>query len=212
MIITWKLLKDRFEDKQLIISKTVESLINPEYIKSESASGLRHLLDSSIKHLRLLSQLGEPTAHWDTIIVHIVLSRVDPVTRRDWESREIDSTTYPVKFETLSKFLNNRCKMLESVESHCQSQTSNSTSSHQSTDNQQSTKTTKPSSPKLFTATSSTSQNRSSLESESCVTKVQQNCKICKADHFTHNCEILLKMDVTDRITEVKKRNLCLNC
>lgn len=210
--IAWKLLKERFEDKQLIISKTVEALINPDYIKKESAIELRHLLDSTVKHLRVLSQLGEPTAHWDTLIIHIVLSRVDPITRREWESRDTTSITNPVKFDTLSTFLSNRCKMLESVQSHQQFQTLKSTTASQSTDNQHSTNTSKPSSPKSFTATSTTNQNLSSLKPESVISKEPLNCKICNADHLIHNCEILLKMDVVDRITEVKKGNLCLNC
>lgn len=212
--IAWKLLKDRFENKQLIIRKTVESLINPGYVKQESASGLRHLLDSTVKNLRVLDQLGEPTKHWDTIIVHIVLSRVDPGTRREWESRS--DITYPVKFETLSTFLQNRCKMLESVESHCQLQTSSSNNQQytSSSNNQQYTKTSKQSLSKTFTAAASINTNSSEpLTQESTfVTKSTQSCKICKQSHFTQNCEIILRMNVEDRIAEVKKRNLCLNC
>lgn len=202
--IAWKLLKDRFEDKQLIISKTVELLINPDYIKKESAAGLRNLLDSTVKNIRVLAQLGEPTSHWDTIIVHIVLSRVDSTTRREWESQT--DITYPVKFETLSKFLQNRCKMLESVESHCQQQLSST--------NQQSTRSTKPSSSKSFTAAASINTNCSEFQTQesSFFTKSPQSCKICKESHFTQNCETLLKMTVEDGIVEVKKRNLCLNC
>ncbi|KAJ8953098.1 hypothetical protein NQ318_013440 [Aromia moschata] len=55
-------------------------------IQKESHVDLRNLFDNVTKQLRSLKALGEPTEHWDTLIIHIITSKLDNTTRREWES------------------------------------------------------------------------------------------------------------------------------
>ncbi|ODM90728.1 hypothetical protein Ocin01_15954, partial [Orchesella cincta] len=51
-----------------------------EFENSESSHGLQQLLDTTKECLRTLTVLGRPVEHWDDVIVHFILERMDPET------------------------------------------------------------------------------------------------------------------------------------
>lgn len=41
---------------------------------------------------------------------------------------------------------------------------------------------------------------------------LKANCSFCRKEHFVQNCPELLKLNTNERLEEVKKKHLCLNC
>lgn len=89
--VAWQFLQDRFENKKLIIYNHIRAIFEHPCLISESYKDLRNLYDSVIKHLRSLKSLGENTDAWDRLIIYIMCSKFDPITRRDWETHKYES-------------------------------------------------------------------------------------------------------------------------
>ncbi|XP_065088020.1 uncharacterized protein LOC135709555 [Ochlerotatus camptorhynchus] len=74
---------------------------------------LHTLIDKFQANVKILKQLGEQTEHWDVLLIHLLSTRLDAVTRRDWEEyAEANETT---KFQQLIEFLQRRVNVLETV-------------------------------------------------------------------------------------------------
>ncbi|KAJ8957213.1 hypothetical protein NQ318_007775 [Aromia moschata] len=181
--IGWQLLKDRFENKRLIIHNHVKAIFDLPIIQKESHVDLRNLFDNVTKHLRSLKALGEPTEHWDTLIIHIITSKLDNTTRREWESFELKQEL-PI-MEDINKFLKQRCELLEKLEV-----------------NKSNNNFDKPS-----TRFKPKNQSNAYVNTNNKVI-----CYYCKRPHTIYKCETFLKHSPADRMTEARKVNLCINC
>jgi len=74
---------------------------------------LRALSDNFQKHLRVLQQLKEPVDKWDTLIIYLITSKLDPTTKKEWELKVIQEKASTVK--QLMEFLDTRCQFLEAL-------------------------------------------------------------------------------------------------
>ncbi|XP_047032323.1 uncharacterized protein LOC124639132 [Helicoverpa zea] len=83
--VAWKILCDRYDNKRVLINNHVAALFNLETVKKESSVALKRVIDSVNKNLRSLESLGEPTDHWDTLLIHMVSTKLDAKTFREWE-------------------------------------------------------------------------------------------------------------------------------
>uniref|UniRef100_A0A2H1W570 SFRICE_038005 n=1 Tax=Spodoptera frugiperda TaxID=7108 RepID=A0A2H1W570_SPOFR len=84
-------------------------------IVQESASALKELMDTTSDCLNALTNLDIDVTSWDIIVIHIVTSKLDPDSRKDWElkvTNNIDSEELPT-FEQLKEFLTARYRALE---------------------------------------------------------------------------------------------------
>lgn len=113
--VALSLLRERFENKKFIIRSHVEALFNMTSLTKESHKGVRNLLDELNKHLRALRNLGEQVESWDAMLIYLLTTKLDTITKRDWESlaAEFDSPT----INDFKNFLTNKCKVLESLSS-----------------------------------------------------------------------------------------------
>lgn len=111
--IAWDLLCDRFNNKRLLVYNHVKALFDLEVIVKESASKIRRLLDAINKHLRALSNLGQPIKHWDTLIIYMIGIKLDSVTLREWETRKAGNDLPTL--DDLKKFLKSRADLLETI-------------------------------------------------------------------------------------------------
>lgn len=108
----WATLQARYNNKRIIVAKHLDTLIDiPSCPKLDSKS-LRKLVDTANESVRSLRVLQEPVDTWDTIIVHIVLRKVDSETRQVWE---MDLTTRDgvSNLVNFTNFLDCRCRALE---------------------------------------------------------------------------------------------------
>lgn len=80
--IAWQLLKDRFENKKIIVNNYLKHIFELESITKESRQALRHLYDTVTKHVRCLSSLGLPTHEWDTILIFLITNKFGHNTKR----------------------------------------------------------------------------------------------------------------------------------
>ncbi|XP_011859714.1 PREDICTED: uncharacterized protein LOC105557155 [Vollenhovia emeryi] len=179
----WKMLKDRYNDDSLIIQKHVKALFEQPMLTKENYFELRQLLDNMLKHIRALKALKRPTHQWDDLLIHLVTSRMDPITNKEWETT-IKRGEMPT-FNQLTEFLTQRCRALE-ASSRSQRTAFNMQKVNKSDKNKGTT---------VHVAT----------------TNIM--CAYCaKGDHPIFKCASYLDLEVDQRIKEAKSRKLCLNC
>lgn len=113
--VAWNLLVSHFQNPRRLKRSYVQSLFDFPSMKRESASELHTLLEKFQTNVKILKQLGENTDHWDVLLIYLLSSRLDAVTRRDWE--EHSETHNATKFQQMTEFLEHRVNVLESVAS-----------------------------------------------------------------------------------------------
>lgn len=111
--IAWQALQARYENKKLIVKAHIDALFAVDGLRKESYNGLNYLISEFEKNLQMLDKIGEKTADWSTLLVHMVCSRLDPVTLRHWETHH-NSKNVPT-YQNLITFLRNHCAVLQSL-------------------------------------------------------------------------------------------------
>lgn len=194
--IAWQFLRERFENKGLIIYNHLRAIFEHPILNKESFINLRDLYDEITKHLRALKSLGEKTESWDRLIIYIMSSKFDNITRRDWEVFKCEGDL-PTMID-LNRFLKNKCEVLEKLEI---------TKSDLGRSNNFNTK------PPFYNK----NQNKSSTSSNFASTSNNLNnnfkCYFCKqTSHGVFKCHEFLNLPVNKRINAIKQLKLCLNC
>ncbi|KAF2878905.1 hypothetical protein ILUMI_27265 [Ignelater luminosus] len=184
--IALDLLRERYENKRVIVNNHVKRIVEAPSLHKQNANGLRRLLDEFLTNTRALKNLGEQTENWGSILIYLISSKLDSATKKAWELSL--STNEVPDIKDLTKFLTQRCQVLESVESNNQQTNSNSKFSHKpSNDKYQ---------PKTYVHLAA---NR-------------PQCQICSEQHFIYNCNKLKGLPVKSRLAEIRKLKLCINC
>lgn len=185
----WNLLKERYDNKRLIIYNHVKALFDMQSLNKESHIGLRQILDSVNKHLRALESLKEPVDKWDTLLIFLLCSKLDNTTRREWEI-VADSLVSPT-MKNFTDFMTKRCNLLQTI----------------------SLKNDKPPPPSVSNSGSKYSKtqrdNSRNLSQNYLVFKA---CPICKQSHKLTKCDTFLHLSPKERYVEVRKYKLCTNC
>ena len=83
---TWRALMARYSNPRLIVSKLLTSFMEIPHSRKESASELRSFVDEAQRIMRALSNLKLPVDKCDFWPVFILSERLDPETRKLWES------------------------------------------------------------------------------------------------------------------------------
>uniref|UniRef100_A0A4Y0BGQ3 Integrase catalytic domain-containing protein n=1 Tax=Anopheles funestus TaxID=62324 RepID=A0A4Y0BGQ3_ANOFN len=112
----WNILLDHYNNADQLKQSYVEALFKPFVLKRESAADLRKLVDSFEANVKVLKQLGEPTEHWDTLLIHLLSQQLDPTSLRDW--KEAASSIPNMKYADLIKFIQRRITVLDSLTPH----------------------------------------------------------------------------------------------
>lgn len=126
--------------------------------------------------------------HWDTLLIHIILPKVDKGSRREWEQDRTTIEEFPTLNEFI-EFLTNRCAFLESV-----NHVNRNSQGQAQSDNRISR------------------QTQRKNYAHSYVTSNTSSCSICSEAHKTHECNVLRDMSITDRSSEIKRKRLCFKC
>ncbi|KAJ0169355.1 hypothetical protein K1T71_015239 [Dendrolimus kikuchii] len=187
--LAWQLLTERYDNERLLVNHHIQALFNFENITRECSRLLRNMVDITNKNLRALALLGQPTDHWDTLIIYIMSKKLDPTTTRQWEEYRNNINGIP-NLQQYIKFLNNRADLLEAVYDNNNS-FNKQKSYHTSPDTHKY---------KLHTAPDNHTSNSS------------YKCPICSQAHFIFSCETFRKLDIESRIKRIKELNVCRNC
>ncbi|XP_055634131.1 uncharacterized protein LOC129774420 [Toxorhynchites rutilus septentrionalis] len=111
--VAWTLLQNRYENRKLIVKAYLDALLAVQSMKKESYDSLNRLISDFEMNLMMLDKVGEPTANWSTLLVHMMCTRLDGTTLRHWESHH-NSKDVP-SYDKLIQFLRNHCSVLQSV-------------------------------------------------------------------------------------------------
>lgn len=187
--IAFDLLTQRYQNKKLIVHNHVKSIFDMPSLNKENYAGLRQLLDNTVKHLRSLKALGQPTESWDTLIIYILSNKMDPLTRRDWETCKYKNDI-PI-MEDLENFLKHKCDVLECIDSN-------------KLDNRIQ--------PQKLINKDQFRSNRQPYNAYA-ITAANNSCPYCKKDvHNIYRCNEFIALDVNARENAIKRLHLCINC
>ncbi|XP_018371752.1 PREDICTED: uncharacterized protein LOC108766753 [Trachymyrmex cornetzi] len=161
----------------------VRQLVELPHITRENHVQLRTLLSNALKHLRALKALERPVDTWDDLIIHLISSKLDPVTKREWETSRTDNSI--PTFKQLKDFLLQRCSALEAIAS----------------------KTTG-----AVSSIDTNTLNQKPKRAVSYAASTNVICECCKECHFLYQCNSFKELPVDKRFKIVKNARLCINC
>ncbi|XP_050682068.1 uncharacterized protein LOC126977342 [Leptidea sinapis] len=178
----WKKLNERYENKRMIVNNILSRFLSQKALTTESAKGIKDLLDTSSQCLTSLTNLKVDS--WNSIVVHILVSKLDIESHKLWEQSLENSTSIPT-YEDLISFLEKRFRTMEMV--------------NISQPPQRHTPKTVQQSPRATTA-------------KSFATEVENTCTFCSQNHYICHCKGFASLPVPERQDFVKKNNICFNC
>ncbi|XP_039315197.1 uncharacterized protein LOC120359860 [Solenopsis invicta] len=178
----WQLLSERFDNKRRIVQTHIKAIFEIAPIHKENCTALRVLLDNVLKHFRALKALQRPVDTWDDVMVHLVLTKLDSTTIKEWETSRTD-TTIPT-FRELTDFLAKRCQALETI--------SNKSTGRVNSD--------------------VTNNSQKAKYPIAHVVTNNQSCIHCKGKHLIFQCESFRNLPVERRFEVAKNAHLCINC
>ncbi|XP_062533492.1 uncharacterized protein LOC134202507, partial [Armigeres subalbatus] len=111
--IAWDLLLKRYDNNKNLKKLQVQALFKLPCLTKESSSDLHTLVDGFERIVQTLDNIVQPADYRDLLLVNMLTTRLDPVTRRGWE--EFSSTKQQDTVEKLSDYLQRRIRMLESL-------------------------------------------------------------------------------------------------
>lgn len=185
----WDVLNQRYNQKRIIINAHMDKFLNLSKSVTESADALRHLVNTFTDAVRALKALNEPTNGWPYLIVFLLVSKLDPKTKHDWEMT-LGGNDIPT-FEQLVTFLERRYRALEA--------NGKSSSSSSNTKLQRITPV-------------NNSRLVNTQRSFSTTTKSKAVCLLCKGDHYIFSCPDFILLSPGERYNQATVLKLCFNC
>ena len=175
--VAWKILLDRYHNEPLIVENLMKGLFEQSKLDRESVVELRKLIENTERNLQLLSTLGQPIQAWDTVLVYLIESKLDPITRRAWRLEHKQKTL--ATYKELIDFLKVRCNTLEVTHPVAKSST---------------TKQKK----------NPFRKGKIDYSMKQTYVMTQHECSVCKSNHELFQCQAFKNMDVEQRINIVK--------
>lgn len=195
-LIAYNALKQRYQNKRLVATSHWREIENCKKIVSvDNSQTLRHLVNTFVENVAALENMQFPVKHWNFILVHMLLDRLDSDTATRFEL-SFDSDSEIPSFENLIKFLNKQCVALDTVASQTKTIVLHSKNkvSQFAGKNLLSSKQ-KPSS----TFFVKTNPNKIS-------------CSICNGDHQIYKCTEFLSKTPQERFNVARSNHWCTNC
>ena len=202
--IAFEKLVKRYQNKRDIACSALGAIIKVT-LKNDSARDLRYLIDTFSKSLQVLKALQFDVESWDFLLFFILLEKLDIPTRSSFEMANI-VTEIPT-YQSLFQFLENKCKVLESLpqlptmkKPVYQNNFQGQRSSYQTINAGQRPPYKSQNSP--FSALAGTAENKD--------TPIK--CYKCNQSHVLSKCTSFLNLSPSDRLNFVKQKKLCLAC
>ncbi|XP_075170227.1 uncharacterized protein LOC142242533 [Haematobia irritans] len=194
--IAWANLTDRFENKRMLVHSQLRVLLNLATITSESSEGIKGLQRDINSCISCLKLYDVDVSTWDAIFVYICSSKLPRTSLSLWE-QSIKNKKDVSKWSELDSFLSSRYQTLETISEISGVSTPNLPHSNCNAKKQNNSSTRKVHS---NLAKVSSSQNN-------------PTCNLCIGEsHPIRKCPKFLQMNVNDRMSCIKRLNLCINC
>ncbi|XP_068144195.1 uncharacterized protein [Drosophila tropicalis] len=187
----WNALKQRFENKRLIVNSQFRALLDLPQISHESGKALQDHQNALQASIRAFEHCGLPVTTWGGMFVFFCSIKLPKNTLSLWEQSLGDKTAIP-EWQMMDDFLTERFRTLEAVENTTAMAISVPTSKP-------------PRNPIPATRKANTFEAK--------VTTKPKSCDLCmKENHPVRRCPRFLQMTVPERVAYIKKKSLCLNC
>lgn len=182
----WKQLIRRYNNKRYNCNAILRNLFAIRKVQSESASGVRYLLDTTSTCIKSLQNIGITTDSWDVLIIYLVVSKLDVDSIKQWEQQiNMFNDDLPT-WSQLQDFLEGRFRSLEMIDNNVARPT-------------QTNKTVMKA--KTF---------HMAIENQSKNSGVV--CAMCSDNHYIYHCKRFELMTARDRQDFVQNKRLCFNC
>ncbi|XP_011859478.1 PREDICTED: uncharacterized protein LOC105556970 [Vollenhovia emeryi] len=185
---SWELLKERYENKRLLIQACLDKLFASSTPVPRKAASLDRLVSGVREALKGLEALEVTDKLGDCAVVYHVTRLLDRVTHEQWESSIGATRDYPT-FEKLKDFLTTKIRALERIETSTAHPGPRGASSP----------------PKKTTAHQATHQSAHQGDTS-------YPCDCCGAQHFIVTCGKFRELPPSERYTVAIQKRLCFNC
>ncbi|XP_062714463.1 uncharacterized protein LOC134291126 [Aedes albopictus] len=183
--IAWDMLLKRYDNSKLLKKRQVQALFNLPTMSKESVTDLHSLIDGFERVVQNLDQVIKPEDYKDLLLVTLLSTRLDPVTRRGWE--EHSSTNDHDTLANLTDFLHRRIRILESLP-------------------------TKVTDSRTFQPQPSRQKSSAVKASYGSVQSSGVRCAMCKENHQLYHCSSFQRLSVREREAVLRSNSLCRNC
>ncbi|XP_052855111.1 uncharacterized protein LOC128263879 [Drosophila gunungcola] len=127
----WEALRDRFENKRLLVNSQLKLLFNLGSVNPESGQALKDLQSTIQGCLIALAHSNISTENWDCLLVFLCASRLPKLTLSLWEQSLSSKSDIPT-WDEMNTFLSERYRTLEAIEEMKPSHSNHSTAKSQS--------------------------------------------------------------------------------
>ncbi|XP_066599916.1 uncharacterized protein [Prorops nasuta] len=201
--------------KDVSVYNLTLNLIKGSSMKRESASGLRSLVDDITHRVRMLRNLGRPVDSWDDLLVVIICERLDPVSRKAWETYlstrgmhaendaiAVTSRKRPPTFKEMIDFLEGTIQALLSVEAdQTQEKIPPQAKQFNANKSKNTVKVHHASVKPKLKGHSSNSSNTNLFK-----------CPLCSQEHYIGKCDRFKALQSNEWHSEIRRLSLCFNC
>uniref|UniRef100_A0A2S2PTX9 Integrase catalytic domain-containing protein n=1 Tax=Schizaphis graminum TaxID=13262 RepID=A0A2S2PTX9_SCHGA len=194
--IAWNTVVERYDNKRILIQSYTKNIYELEPIQKESSACLRKFTADLNMNMQALKALGHDPYSWGALLLHVILVKLDYNTIRNWESVATKDTLPAI--DKLITFLNERCQILEAVDTskNLSNKSNTSTQSKQSYRNQH----------------DKNIQYKFNKKVNAFVTTSRLACYFCKQSHPIYKCQKFIALNANARALKVDELNLCRNC
>ncbi|XP_059222522.1 uncharacterized protein LOC131996725 [Stomoxys calcitrans] len=191
----WANLVDRFENKRMLVHSQLRVLFNLSPVKSENGEDIKCLQRDINSCISSLQMYHIDISSWDPIFVYICSTKLPRTTLSLWE-HSIQNKKDISNWSDLNNFLSSRFQTLETIsEINCQS------SSHDSRQTG------------LRKSSQNVSKQINSNHTNVSATPAKHLCNLCSLEtHIIRKCPKFIQMCPEERLSCIRKLNLCLNC
>ncbi|XP_062558239.1 uncharacterized protein LOC134223119 [Armigeres subalbatus] len=193
--VAWQSLLNRYANKYLLKKKHLQAITHQPKMLAKSASKLCVVVEEFQRHVKILEQLGEPTTQWSSLLVHLLCSRVDEQSLKDWE--EFMSAGNDPTYANLIEFLNKKIRTFESLSITAVQFALSPQNKHN---------------PPSKQSRSSQGPSSSQINSYAATENYLPNCHACNQQHLLVKCPVFEKMPLKDRLNVVNAKKICSNC
>ncbi|XP_063368239.1 uncharacterized protein LOC134656613 [Cydia amplana] len=188
--LAWLTLQNRYNNKRVIVNSILSKLMNQKKIHAGTAKAIREILDTTMECLNKLQVQNINTSSWDTLIIHIIVEKLDNETHKEWEEEasNLNLTELPTMV-MFKKFLEKRFRVLEMMQP---SQTTNM--------NMKSTYRNIQREPNF------------TVESKSFHVSPAIKCGFCKQNHYLNQCKEFQELTLEKKTEFIQNHQVCFNC
>jgi len=157
--VAWTLLKERYDNQRVIVQNHIKAIMDLPSMVKENYAELRQIADGAARHLHALQALKRPVDHWDDLLIHVLGSKLDARTLREWQS-SLTGTQLP-SLKQFFDFITHQCQMLEATDKASALHVKNTNTRSQPNPKRQS----------------------------SCAATVKAKCNYCQGEHSIYYCK-----------------------